>query len=126
VNASAPAPATPSGMIPPHLKASAQMGGNPARKTRGPQPGSPALKRIFDEAFEGILVIDFWAAYDGILGGLYQCCLFHLLNEMVKVDQRNLAEEWQAFARKTKRLIQDALRLRARADFTPERYASRC
>ncbi|MFB3788876.1 MAG: IS66 family transposase, partial [bacterium] len=31
--------------------------------------GSPALKRIFDEAFEGILVTDFWAAYDAILGG---------------------------------------------------------
>ena len=88
--------------------------------------GIPALKRIFDEAFEGILVTDFWAAYDAILGGLHQCCLFHLLNELVKVDQRNLAAEWQAFARKTKRLIQDALRLRARADFTPERYASRC
>ena len=87
--------------------------------------GSPALKRIFDEAFEGILVTDFWAAYDAILGGLHQCCLFHLLNELVKVDQRNLAAEWQAFARKTKRLIQDALRLRARADFTPERYAAR-
>ncbi len=56
---------------------------------------------------------------------MHQCCLFHLLNELVKVDQRNTAEEWQAFARKTKRLIQDALRLRARADFTPERYASR-
>ena len=82
--------------------------------------GRPALKRIFDEAFEGILVTDFWAAYDAIPGGLHQCCLFHLLNELVKVDQRNLAAEWQAFARKTKRLIQDALQLWAGADFTPE------
>ena len=87
--------------------------------------GSPALKRLFDEAFEGILVTDFWAAYDAILGGLHQCCLFHLLNELVKVNQRNTAEEWRAFARQTKRLMQDALRLRARADFTPERYAAR-
>jgi len=84
------------------------------------------LMRICNEAFEGILVTDFWAAADAILGGEHQCFVFHLLNELVKVDQRNLAEEWQAFARKTKRLIQDALRLRARADFTPERYASRC
>ncbi|NPU96291.1 MAG: transposase [Candidatus Omnitrophica bacterium] len=73
---------------------------------------STCLKRI--------LVTDFWAAYDAIPGGLHQCCLFHLLNELVKVDQRNLAAEWQAFARKTKRLIQDALQLWAGADFTPE------
>ena len=82
--------------------------------------GSPALKRIFDGAFEGILVTDFWAAYDAIPGGLHQSCLFHLFYELIKVDQRNLAAEWHAFARKTKRMIQDALRLRARATF-PDR-----
>ncbi len=32
---------------------------------------------------------------------------------------------WLEFARRIKRLIQDALRLRARTDFTPERYAAR-
>jgi transposase len=87
--------------------------------------GSPALNRIFQEVFEGILVTDFWAAYDAILGGEHQCCLFHLLNELAKVDQRNASEEWAAFRKKTKRLIQDALRLRAREDFSPEKYASR-
>ncbi len=51
--------------------------------------------------------------------------MFHLLSELVNVDKRNLAAEWQASARKTKRLIQDVLRLRTRADFTPERYTSR-
>jgi len=87
--------------------------------------GRPALKRIFDEAFEGILVTDFWAAYDAILGGEHQCCLFHLLNELIKVNQHNTSVEWQTFARKARRLFRDALRLRKRADFTPERYASR-
>jgi len=41
------------------------------------------------------------------------------------VELRHASEEWQAFLKKTRRLFQDALRLRARADFTPEHYASR-
>jgi len=87
--------------------------------------GSPALKQLFKETFAGILVTDFWAAYDAIVGGEHQCCLFHLLNELEKVNQRNDSEEWEAFSQKTKQIIQDALRLRARADFSPETYASR-
>jgi len=35
--------------------------------------GSPALKQMFKEEFQGILVTDFWAAYDSILGGEHQC-----------------------------------------------------
>lgn len=87
--------------------------------------GSPALKRFFKESFDGILVTDFWAAYDAVTCGERQFCLVHLLRELEKVNQRNAVEEWQAFSKKTKRLIQDALRLRAREDFTPEKYASR-
>ncbi|HQH71079.1 MAG TPA: hypothetical protein PK360_03260 [bacterium] len=47
--------------------------------------------------------------------------MFHLLNELIKVDQRSLTAEWQAFAHQVERLFQDTLRLRAWADFTPER-----
>jgi len=87
--------------------------------------GSPALKRFFKEAFDGILVTDFWAAYDAIACGERQFCLVHLLRELEKVNVRNSSEEWKAFSKKTKRMIQDALRLRAREDYTPEKYASR-
>lgn len=87
--------------------------------------GSPALQKVFQEAFEGILVTDFWAAYDSVGWWKHQCCLVHLLRELEKVNQRNAAEEWLAFSKKTKRLIQDALRLRAREGFTPEKYESR-
>ena len=87
--------------------------------------GSPALLKLFQETFDGILVTDFWAAYDAVGWRKHQCCLFHLLNELEKVNQRNTSEEWLAFSQKTKRLIQDALRLRAREDFTPETYESR-
>ncbi len=87
--------------------------------------GSPALKRFFQEEFNGILVTDFWAAYDAVTNGDRQFCLVHLLRELEKVNQRNAADEWQAFSKKTKRLIKDALRLRAQEDFTPQTYASR-
>jgi len=87
--------------------------------------GSPALKRFFKESFDGILVTDFWAAYDSITDGERQFCLVHLLRELEKVNGRNSSEEWTGFSKKTKRLFQDALRLRAREDYTPERYASR-
>ena len=45
--------------------------------------------------------------------------------EIVRVDQQNETAVWQAFSKKLRRLLQDALRLRARSDFTPEHYASR-
>ena len=87
--------------------------------------GSPALKKFFQEEFNGVLVTDFWASYNAVLCLEHQCCLFHLLNELEKVNQRNRSEEWKEFSKKLKRLIKDAIRLRACEDFTPERYKSR-
>lgn len=87
--------------------------------------GSPALKKFFQEEFAGILVTDFWAAYDVVSRMEHQCCLFHLLNELEKVNQRNSSEEWKLFSKKTKRLIKDAIQLRSKEDYSPEKYASR-
>ena len=87
--------------------------------------GDPALKKFFHETFAGTLVSDFWAAYDHVACSRHQYCLAHLLRELEKVERRHASEEWQAFSKKTRRLFHDALRLRAREDFTPDRYASR-
>ena len=87
--------------------------------------GSPALFKFFKEAFEGILITDFWAPYNAIAKGKRQFCLAHLLRELEKVDSNNLSEEWCAFSKKTKRLFKDALRLRRLDDFSPETYESR-
>lgn len=84
--------------------------------------GGPALAKFFKEAFDGVLVHDFWAAYDAIVAQDHQCCLAHLLRELEKVDLTNDSPVWRAFAKKLRRLIHDGIRLRKRADFDPKRY----
>ena len=90
-----------------------------------PSRGGPALERFFTEAFDGVLVRDFWAAYDALAVTEHQCCLVHLLRELEKVDLSNQSPAWKAFAKKLRRLIRDGIRLRKRDDFSPQRYAGR-
>ena len=87
--------------------------------------GSPVLQRFFGEAFDGILLHDFWTAYESIDVRDRQYCLVHLLRELEKVDQHNDSAQWQAFARTLRRLIRDGIRLRKRPDFSPAKYQSR-
>jgi transposase len=89
-----------------------------------PSRGSPALEKFFAEAFDGVLVTDFWAAYDAFARER-QCCLVHLLRELEKVDEHNSSSEWRAFAKMLRRLVRDGIRLRKRPDFEPYRYRSR-
>lgn len=87
--------------------------------------GSPALQKFFAEEFEGVLITDFWSAYGSVCAEDRQYCLVHLLRELEKVDQRNDSFEWQAFAKKLRRLLRDGIRLRKRPDFAPGKLISR-
>ena len=87
--------------------------------------GSPALEKFFIEAFDGVLVTDFWAAYNAVTAGDKQRCLVHLLRELSAVDERNESEQWKAFAKKLRRLLRDGIRLAKREDFSPEMFSSR-
>jgi transposase len=87
--------------------------------------GSPVLQKFFREEFDGVLITDFWAAYGSVEAADRQYCLPHLLRELEKVDLRNDSAEWQAFAKKLRRLLRDGIRLRKRPEFTPERYQAR-
>jgi hypothetical protein len=88
--------------------------------------GSPALEKFFIEAFDGILITDFWAAYDSIWkDNERQMCLVHLLRELEKVDQTNESAEWLAFAKMLRRLVRDGIRLWKREDYSREKYDSR-
>ena len=87
--------------------------------------GSPVLQKFFGDAFDGILLHDFWTAYESIDVADRQYCLVHLLRELEKVDQHNTTVEWQAFAKTLRRLLRDGIRLRKQPDFTPQRYRTR-
>lgn len=87
--------------------------------------GSPVLHRFFGDAFDGILLHDFWPAYESIDVADRQYCLVHLLRELEQVDEHNSSAAWQAFAKTLRRLIRDGIRLRKRPDFAPQKYHSR-
>jgi transposase len=87
--------------------------------------GSPALQKFFTDVFEGVLVTDFWAPYLSVCANDRQYCLVHLLRELEKVDKRNTSPEWQAFAKRLRRLLRDGIRLRKRPDFAPGKFQSR-
>ncbi len=87
--------------------------------------GSPALQKFFTTVFEGVLITDFWAPYESVCAEDRQYCLVHLLRELEKVDLRNDSAQWQAFAKKLRRLLRDGMRLRKRPDFAPGKFQSR-
>src|SRR5262245_57006054 len=75
--------------------------------------GHPALDRFFTDEFDGVLVSDFWAAYDAV-GRLHQKCWPHLLRELKEVDEGPAAGgDWADFAKRLRRLYGDAIRLTA-------------
>jgi transposase len=73
--------------------------------------GHPALDAVFVEGFTGVLVTDFWAAYDAI-GRTKQKCWPHLLRELKEVDAGpDAGGDWAAFAKRLRRVYGDAVRL---------------
>ncbi len=73
--------------------------------------GSPVIKRFLGTMFNGILICDFWGAYNKISALAKQRCFYHLFTELVKVDTYNQSTQWKAFRKKLSRVLKDALRL---------------
>ncbi len=73
--------------------------------------GSPVLKEILGTVFRGILICDFWGAYNKISALAKQRCFYHLFTELSKVDKTNSSPEWKSFRKKLLRLLKDAIRL---------------
>ena len=76
--------------------------------------GSPVIKRVLGKLFEGILICDFWGAYNKISTLATQRCFYHLLTELEKVDKLNKSAAWQTFRKKLGRLLMDAVLLDTR------------
>lgn len=75
--------------------------------------GHPALDRFFAAEFDGVLVTDFWAAYDAV-ARLQQKCWPHLLRDLKEVDAgAENGGDWPDFTKRLRRLYGDAIRLAA-------------
>lgn len=77
---------------------------------------SPVVKQVLGRIFQGILICDFWGAYNKISALAKQRCFYHLFTELVKVDQHNTSLGWKAFRKKLSRLLKDAVRLSEKQD----------
>ncbi len=89
-----------------------------------PGRGSPVVRQVLGELFSGILVCDFWGAYNKVCALAKQRCFFHLFTELVKVDKLNRAPAWKAFRKSLTRLLKDAVRLAEQKNQkAPEVYA---
>ncbi|MFQ5835796.1 MAG: IS66 family transposase [bacterium] len=92
-----------------------------------PSRASPVLKQVLGEFFHGILLCDFFGAYNKIGAFLKQRCLLHLLRDMKRTSVFHQSPEWMAFSKRLKRLIKDALRLSVRRpQLIPQVYTRRC
>lgn len=80
--------------------------------------GSPVIEHVLGTLFKGILICDFWGAYNKIKALAKQRCFYHLFTELAKVDKTNASAEWKAFRKKLARLLKDAVRLSQRKDST--------
>jgi hypothetical protein len=88
--------------------------------------GKPALRKFFIKEFGGTLVTDFWGAYNAVVCAARQGCLVHLLRELHTVDHYGRGgKDWPDFAKKLRRLLGDAIRLRSAQGISPESTASR-
>jgi transposase len=88
--------------------------------------GKPALRKFFVKEFGGTLVTDFWGAYNAVVCAARQGCLIHLLRELHTVDHFGRGGKvWPDFAKKLRRLLGDAIRLRSATELSPESIASR-
>jgi hypothetical protein len=85
--------------------------------------GSPVIREVLGSMFRGILICDFWGAYNKITALAKQRCFYHLFTELVKVDKTNPSPTWKAFRKMLLRLLKDAIRLsQRRADLSKETY----
>ena len=76
-----------------------------------PSRAGPVVKKVLGSFFKGILVTDFFGAYNRIKAFAKQKCVVHLLREVKQVSLRNNSNEWKLFARRLKRLMHEALKL---------------
>jgi len=91
-----------------------------------PRRGAVVVKQVLGTLFGGILITDFWGAYNAIEALAKQRCYFHMFTELVKVDKLNASATWKRFRKKLSRFLKDAVRLgEKRQEHSSPTYARR-
>jgi transposase len=92
-----------------------------------PGRGRVVVKKFFKKAYAGVLVTDFWGAYNAVACARKQKCLPHLLRDLKRTTKYHKpGGDWPGFARRLRRLIRDSLRLhKGRGEISAEAFASR-
>jgi transposase len=91
-----------------------------------PKRGGGVVHAVLGTLFPGILITDFWGAYNAIQTLAKQKCYFHLFTELIKVDKLTTDRPWRRFRKKLSRLLKDAVRLgESRHTLTPLSYQRR-
>jgi len=87
----------------------------------------PVVLKFVKECFDGVLVTDFWGAYN-VLVCVKQKCLVHLLRDLERVMKyKYTSGDWAGFSKKLKRLVRDGIRLRKRLEeLDAATYEQRC
>lgn len=75
--------------------------------------GSPVVATLFGKKFAGILLCDFWGAYNKLQALAKQRCLYHLFTELRRISKTNDSIEWKRYRKKLTRLLKDAIRLQS-------------
>ena len=88
--------------------------------------GSPALKKFFQKEFTGVLVTDFWSAYNAVVCTHKQKGRPHLLRDLKRTQHYHKpGGDWPAFSKPLKRLIRDSIRLsKRRKELSAARFAA--
>ena len=82
--------------------------------------GSPAIKKFFTRAFEGVLITDFWSLYDSVCCAEKQKCWPHLLRDAASVDEKTEDENWKSFSRRLASIYRDAKKLQGNRETLEE------
>ncbi len=92
-----------------------------------PGRGRVVVKKFFQKAYAGVLVSDFWGAYNAVACARKQKCLPHLLRDVKRTTKYHRpGGDWPGFSRRLRRLIRDSLRLhKSRGEVSAEVFAAR-
>lgn len=79
--------------------------------------GTAVVNRVIGTVFDGVLLVDFWGAYNAIETWAKQRCIFHLFTALKQVDLRRPHDAcWRDFRQRVTRLFKDAVRMRDHRD----------